>query len=91
MFAWPECPPDLSCLWVMSGKIALCFDFKFYYGGGGFLMKIWVSSRSIVNNIESDSLIDNTVPDGAVVKSSAKGLVGTGFASGYRLQPRAGF
>ena len=32
-----------------------------------------------------------TVPDGAVVMSSANGLVGTGFASGTRLQPRVGF
>ena len=29
-------------------------------------------------------------PDGAVVMSSANGLVGTGFASRYQLQPRAG-
>ena len=29
--------------------------------------------------------------DGAVAMSSANGLVGTGFASRYRLQPRAGF
>ena len=29
--------------------------------------------------------------DGTVVMSSANGLVGTGFASQYRLQPRAGF
>ena len=29
--------------------------------------------------------------DGAVAKSSANGLVGTGNASQYRLQPRAGF
>ena len=28
---------------------------------------------------------------GAVVMSSANGLVGTGFASRYRLQPRAGY
>ena len=33
----------------------------------------------------------DTGPDGAVVMSSANGLVGTGFASRYRLQPRAGF
>ena len=32
-----------------------------------------------------------TGPDRAVVMSSANGLVGTGFASRYRLQPRAGF
>ena len=30
-------------------------------------------------------------PDGAVAKSLANGLVGTGFVSRYRLQPRAGF
>ena len=29
--------------------------------------------------------------DGAVVMLSANGLVGNGFASRYRLQPRAGF
>ena len=33
----------------------------------------------------------STGPDGAVVMSSANGLVGTGFVSQYRLQPRAGF
>ena len=32
-----------------------------------------------------------TGPDGAVVMSSGYGLAGTGFASRYRLQPRAGF
>ena len=32
-----------------------------------------------------------TGPDGAVAMSSANGLVGTGFTSRYRLQPRAGF
>ena len=32
-----------------------------------------------------------TGPDGAVFMSSANGLVGTGFASQYRLQPRAFF
>ena len=31
------------------------------------------------------------VDDGAVVMSSANGLVGTGFASRYRFQPKAGF
>ena len=30
-----------------------------------------------------------TGTDGAVAKSSAKGLVGTGFASRYRVIPRA--
>ena len=33
----------------------------------------------------------NDLEDYAVVMSSAYGLVGTGFASRYRLQPRAGF
>ena len=33
----------------------------------------------------------NTGPDDAVTKSSANGLVDTGIASRYRLQPRAGF
>ena len=32
-----------------------------------------------------------TGPDGAVGVSSGNGLVGTGFATRYRLQPRAGF
>ena len=32
-----------------------------------------------------------TGPDGAVVKPSANGLVGTVFTSWYRLQLRAGF
>ena len=31
-----------------------------------------------------------TSPDGAVAMSLANGLVGTGIASRYRLQPRAG-
>ena len=30
----------------------------------------------------------DTGPDGAVAMSSTNGLVGTGFASQYRLQPR---
>ena len=33
----------------------------------------------------------DTVSDCAVVMSSANGMVGTGFASRFRLQPRAGF
>ena len=32
-----------------------------------------------------------TGPDGAVAMSSANGLIGTGFASRYRLQHREGF
>ena len=34
--------------------------------------------------------LEKTGHDGAVVKSSANGLIGTGFASQYRLQPSAG-
>ena len=30
-------------------------------------------------------------PDGAVAKSTANGVVGIGFVSRYRLQPKAGF
>ena len=33
----------------------------------------------------------NTGPDSAVAMPSANGFVGTGFASRYRLQSRAGF
>ena len=32
-----------------------------------------------------------TSPDGAVAKSLTNVLVGTGFASRYRIQPRTGF
>ena len=32
-----------------------------------------------------------TGPDGAVAMSSPNGMVGNGFSSRYRLQPRAGF
>ena len=32
-----------------------------------------------------------TGPDGTVAMSLANGLVGTGFVSRYRFQPRAGF
>ena len=35
-------------------------------------------------------LCHETGPDGAVAKSSANGLVGTGFASRYQFQPGAG-
>ena len=36
-------------------------------------------------------LMLHTGSNGTVVMSSVNGLVGTGFASRYRLQPRAGF
>ena len=38
-----------------------------------------------------DVFLGYTGLDGAVVMLSANGLVGNGFASRYRLQPRAGF
>ena len=43
----------------------------------------------LVNNIGEG--LGATGPDAAVVMSSANRLVGTGFASRYRLQPIAGF
>ena len=45
-----------------------------------------------VKAIEGDMYISISLtgPDGAVAMSSANGLVGTGFASLYHLQPRAG-
>ena len=43
----------------------------------------------VVYAIYSDGNLSG--PDGAVAMSSANGLVGTGFASAYRLEPRAGF
>ena len=38
---------------------------------------------------KQDTCICHTGPDGTVAMSSVNGLVGTGFASRYRLQPRA--
>ena len=35
--------------------------------------------------------MNQTIPNGTVAMLSANGLVGTGFASQYRLQPRVGF
>ena len=40
---------------------------------------------------ELSLLIGKTGPDGAVAMSLANRMVGTGFVSRYRLQPRAGF
>ena len=36
-------------------------------------------------------IVWNIMDEGRGLTLSAKGLVGTGFASRYRLQPRAGF
>ena len=40
--------------------------------------------------INVSSIVPKTDTDGTVAMSSANGLVGTGFATRYRLQPRAG-
>ena len=53
-----------------------------------YATKLYLYPVSSYDNVPSFS---STGPDGAVVMSSTKGLVGTGFASRYRLQPRAGF
>ena len=45
-----------------------------------------VLQLSFINSRLTPSI--RVVPDGAVVMSSANGLVGNGFASRYRLQPR---
>ena len=47
---------------------------------------IGTGTRQVLN---SECL--NTVPDGAVVKLSANGLVGTGFASRYRSNQELAF
>ena len=40
---------------------------------------------------KEENLLARTGPNGAVAMSLANGLVGTGFTSQYRLQPRTGF
>ena len=47
-------------------------------------------TRHMTTNTTHDNGV-HTGPDGAVANSLANGLVGTGIASQYRLQPRAGF
>ena len=42
-------------------------------------------------NKQDTLLVFHTSSDGAVAVLLSNGLVGTGFASQYRLQPRAGF
>ena len=46
----------------------------------------WVDLSGVL-----DYLSVGTGPNGAVAMSPANGLVGTGFASRYRLQPREDF
>ena len=50
-----------------------------------------INFNSVVRQGTGVSHLLTTGPDGAVAKSSVNGLVGTGFASQYQLQPRAGF
>ena len=45
----------------------------------------------ILVNIKKAFNLPESSPDGIVAMSPANGLVDTGFASQYRLQPRAGF
>ena len=40
---------------------------------------------------QSEMIVSVTGPDGVVAMPLANGLVGTGFASRYRFQHRAGF
>ena len=40
-----------------------------------------------MGEVDNKCLATITGPNGAVAISSANGLVGTGFASGYRIQP----
>ena len=52
-----------------------------------FWLCIWLCKL----NLRTNQMYIIPAPDGTVAKSSANGLVGTGFASWYRFQPRAGF
>ena len=45
----------------------------------------------MTNMDQGEVIVSDTDADGSVAKSSAKGLVGTGFASRYRLQPKQVF
>ena len=79
----------LSCMWIIHikepvlliRKSSLCV-------GTGFLSRY--GNGPLPYNRVKNVLIA-TGPDGAVAMSLANGLVGTGFASRYRPQPRAGF
>ena len=48
-------------------------------------------TNRILADLSAHFVSGSTSPDGAVVVSMDNGLVGTEFASRYRLQPRAGF
>ena len=50
-----------------------------------------INENNSDSNIQCVAAFDYTGPDGAVAKTSANMLVGTGFTSRYRLQHRAGF
>ena len=52
----------------------------------------FLESRTSITEVMYFLLLHRvTGPDGAVAMSSTNELVGTGVASPYRLQPRAGF
>ena len=67
----------LSCLWDDAYKIISVED-----------ISVWVSNVFLV--VLMLVVAQATGPDGAVAKSSDNRLVGTGFATRYRLQQRAG-
>ena len=64
----------------------MCVCIQFYlHTKGNVNLYLYTRTKAGFN------LKQTTGPDGAVAMSSANGLVGTGFVSRYRLQPRAGF
>ena len=75
-------PPEIGL--VLGGHIQL-FSFQ-----PVFLEVMVYTIRRLLHIHDPILLNYRTGPDGAVVKSSANGLVGTGFTSLYNLQPRAG-
>ena len=62
----------------------ICFNFK-------ISETFWLCRWLCKLNLRTNQMYIIPAPDGTVAKSSANGLVGTGFASWYLLQPRAGF
>ena len=79
---------------VILGVLLPDADARGYFRGSasrttmGVAVKL-VSRGECIKHVLYDSLI--TGPAGVVVMSSANGMVGTGFSSRYRLQPREGF
>ena len=84
---------------LIQGSIFPClyfylFIFYLFFVGRkdvGLYMYISVSCLSELSDEDTRSNMYNSQRDRAVAMSSANGLVGTGFASRYRLQPISGF